>query len=400
MDRREFVQNVASVSLVGAASTLAAAPAVAAKQPRVKKDMKKLKDVIIYSDEGFYAAFPSIVARPDGELLVAFRRAPDRRGYFARGCSHIDPNSYLVLVRSRDLGGTWSDPTLIHAHTHGGSQDPCMVQLDDGSLLVTSYAWMWVPEDGSERGSPGAPHKVYGATFTFLGGYLMRSTDDGRTWQGPIVPPQIEDEASYFPGVPIPAMNRGALVQARDGNLYWAVTRSPKAKPHQTALDLLVSEDRGLTWEHRGPIARDDTVVFNETSFIETAGGDLVGFVRTTNFEDHGVLVRSKDLGQTWEPWQDTGIIGHPYHALRLPDDRVFVLYGYRHEPYGIRARVLDPECTKFDTDEIVLRDDGGSGDLGYPWSCLTADGRLLCVYYFNQNDGTRHIAGTILSVN
>ena len=131
-----------------------------------------------------------------------------------------------------------------------------MVQLDDGSLLVASYAWMWVPEDGAERGSPSATHKVYGATFTSLGGYLMRSTDDGRTWQGPIVPTQIENEATYFPGVPIPAMNRGALLQARDGNLYWAVARSPKAKPRQTALDLLEAATR-LVLEQAEVLRRD-----------------------------------------------------------------------------------------------------------------------------------------------
>lgn len=361
--------------------------------------MRKLEDIVVYSDEKFYSAFPSIVSRPDGELLVAFRRAPERRGYFAPGCTHSDPNSYLMLVRSRDLGRTWSPvPELIYAHPLGGSQDPCMVQLDDGSLLMTSYAWMLLPEEGVEhegleRG------RIYGWRFTFLGGYIMQSQDAGRTWQGPILPPQLEDEATYFPDIPIPAMNRGAMVQGSDGNLYWAVARAPKARPAQTAIDLMISRDRGVTWEYGGPIAADEKVMFNETSLIETAGGDLVAFVRTANFDDHGVAVRSKDRGRTWEPWEDMGIVGHPYHALRLPDDRVFLTYGYRHEPYGVRARVLDPECMKFDTEEVVLRDDGGSGDLGYSWSCLVADGRLLSVYYFNREDGTRHIAGTCLEI-
>ncbi|HEY0456531.1 MAG TPA: exo-alpha-sialidase, partial [Verrucomicrobiae bacterium] len=41
--------------------------------------IRKLKDVVIYEDPKFYCAFPSIVRRADGELLVAFRRAPERR---------------------------------------------------------------------------------------------------------------------------------------------------------------------------------------------------------------------------------------------------------------------------------------------------------------------------------
>src|SRR5258706_4076207 len=102
--------------------------------------IRKVSDLIIYQDERFYSAFPSIVRRPDGELLVAFRRAPERRIFGEHGISHTDPNSYLVLVRSRDEGKTWTKtPELIHAHPFGGSQDPCIVQLRDGSILCASY---------------------------------------------------------------------------------------------------------------------------------------------------------------------------------------------------------------------------------------------------------------------
>ena len=367
--------------------------------------MRKLQDIVLYQENEYYAAFPSIVSRPDGELLVAFRRAPDRRRFFAPGCTHTDPNSYLVLVRSSDLGQTWSpNPELIYAHPFGGSQDPCMVQLDDGTLVVTSYAWMLLPRDALTKAAPQDVAKTgdiagYGWAVTFLGGYLVRSTDNGRSWDGPLYAPQIEDQEPGMCGLPQPAMNRGAMVQARDGNLYWAVATARSGDLEHTRLDLMVSEDRGLNWQHRGVLAGDERVVFNETSLVETAGGDLVAFVRTAEFEDHTVVVRSQDLGESWEPWEDSGIVGHPHHALRLPDDRIFLVYGYRHEPFGIRARVLDPDCRSFDAPELVLRDDGGSGDLGYPWSCLTKDGRVLAVYYFSQADGARHIAGTFLEI-
>ena len=195
-------------------------------------------------------------------------------------------------------------------------------------------------------------------------------------------------------------MNRGALLQGSDGLAYWAVATAPQGNPAQTALDLLVSSTWGETWEHRSHIAADAQVVFNETSLIETAGGDLVALVRTAGYRDHGVVVRSSDRGQSWEPWQDMGVIGHPYQALRLADGRILLVYGYRHEPYGVRARLLDPECRDFSGPELVLRTDGGNGDLGYPWSCQLADGRVLVTYYFNCGEGTRHIAGTFLEVD
>ncbi|MFN5560739.1 MAG: exo-alpha-sialidase, partial [Opitutaceae bacterium] len=91
---------------------------------------------------------------------------------------------------------------------------------------------------------------------------------------------------------------------------------------------------------------------------------------------------------------------GHPLHALRLPDNRVLLTYGYRHKPYGIRARVLNAECTDFaSAPEMILRDDGGTTDLGYPWSAMIDERRVLVVYYFNRENGRRHIAGSILEL-
>ena len=95
------------------------------------------------------------------------------------------------------------------------------------------------------------------------------------------------------------------------------------------------------------------------------------------------------------------GWVGYPLHALRLPDDRVLLVYGYRSEPYGIRARVLNAECTDFATAPgMVLRDDGTTWDLGYPWSVMLDDERVLVTYYINVDGQVPHIAGTILAVD
>ena len=44
--------------------------------------------------------------------------------------------------------------------------------------------------------------------------------------------------------------------------------------------------------------------------------------------------------------------------------------------------------------------DDGGNGDLGYPWATMISQRQILVVYYFNQTDGIRHIAGTVLEIS
>ena len=358
----------------------------------------KVGDLVIYSDDNFYSAFPSIVRRSDGELIVAFRRAPERRRFGENNSTHTDPNSYLVLVRSRDQGQTWTrEPELIHAHPQGGSQDPCMLQLRDGSILCSSYAWALLNSAVAEKKENSMRH----GPFVFLGGYLVRSQDGGRSWQGPIIPPATPGDMILDPfGKPVPAYNRGAMCEGKNGTIYWVVTANTEATPRKSETHLFVSRDRGLTWTYSCPVARDSKASFNETSIYETPKGDLVAFMRTADFNDHTTLARSTNQGKSFEPWQDAGFQGHPHYALRLPDSRVLLIYGYRHTPFGIRARVLDAECTNANAaSEIILREDGGNGDLGYPWATLLSEDRALVVYYFNKGDGTRHIAGTILSL-
>ncbi len=364
----------------------------------VDAGVRVVEHVVVYQDPLYYAAFPSVVRRADGELLVAFRRAPDRRR-FGEPVSHVDANSYLVLVRSKDSGKTWTkEPRLIHAHPFGGSQDPCMVQLADGSIVCTSYAWAPLRSDTfGKLPKPAAREQ----NFAFLGGYLVRSADGGQTWQDPVTPPPCQGEAQHdLFGKPVPAYNRGAMCEGRDGKLYWVVASNDAGGSRRTATHLMVSGDKGRTWTYLCVVARDEKVGFNETSLYQTLKGDLVAFLRTENLDDHTAVARSTDGGKSFK-WEDAGFKGHPHHAVRLPDDRVLLVYGYRHAPYGVRARVLNAECTDAATaPEVVLRDDGGNVDLGYPWATALPDGKVLVVYYFNKADGTRHIAGTVVKVD
>lgn len=375
-----------------------ARPAVGkAPPPPASLSLSKVKDVIVHRDDTFYAAFPSVVSRPDGELVVAFRRAPERRNFGSAPETHTDPNSQLVLVRSRDRGETWtSRPQLLFAHPRAGLQDPCMLQLNDGAILCTSYGWALIPKAAAAKLKNPARH----GDFVSIGGVMLRSRDGGKEWSE-IALPSLPGEPYLGPfNQPLPAFNRGAMCQGRDGRVFWAtVMEDPKTRVIGT--HLMLSSDRGQTWKYACPVAADNKITFNETSLYETPRGDLVAFMRTEGFDDHTAVARSTDGGRTFQKWQDAGFRGHPHHALRLPDNRVLLTYGYRHAPYGVRARVLDAECSNFTTaDEIVLRDDGGNGDLGYPWATLVGDDRVFVVYYFNENNGPRYIAGTLLSID
>jgi len=271
------------------------------------------------------------------------------------------------------------------------------LQLRDGTLLCATYGWAFVRPGGIEKLKK--PFFDAGGGVVFLGGYFVRSADAGHSWKPVEYPPHIKPEINYNAhGTPLPAYNRGALCEGKDGSIFWAVAATDS--PGKTSVHLISSTDKGYTWNYSCPIASDDTVTFNETSLYETPGGDIIAFLRTARFEDQACIARSTDGGKSFSKWESMGFQGHPLNALLLPDNRVLLTYGYRHKPFGIRARILNPECTDFaSAPEIILRDDGGNSDIGYTWPEMIDHNHILVTYYFNKEDGIRHIAGTILEI-
>ena len=60
-------------------------------------------------------------------------------------------------------------------------------------------------------------------------------------------------------------------------------------------------------------------------------------------------------------------------------------------------ARGLSADRGRTWSPAIVLRDDGGSTDVGYVRSVVRPDGKVVAVYYYtDQTSPTRHIAATI----
>lgn len=110
----------------------------------------------------------------------------------------------------------------------------------------------------------------------------------------------------------------------------------------------------------------------------------------------------SNDNGVTWSllsrvAFTDLGPNnGNPSSLVRLPDGRLCVTYGVRAVPYGMRAKLSSDNGATWGP-EIVLRDDAGTWDFGYPRSVARPDGKVVTVYYYNTRDITQQfIAATI----
>ncbi len=157
--------------------------------------------------------------------------------------------------------------------------------------------------------------------------------------------------------------------------------------------------DGGKTWEFVAWIAPEpagfaimpSTVRMGPESFLTAIRREE----RRSGFLD---LYRTDDAGKTWQfmnkPVEKTG--DNPPAMIRLKDGRIALSYGYREAPYGLRAKISTDDGKTWG-DEIVLRQDGGCWDLGYPRIMQRTDGKLVSVYYYNDApDQERYIAATI----
>ncbi|GLQ55428.1 sialidase family protein [Devosia nitrariae] len=109
---------------------------------------------------------------------------------------------------------------------------------------------------------------------------------------------------------------------------------------------------------------------------------------------------RSTDDGKSWtlegRVVDNTGYGGNPPTLSSLPDERLLLVYGFRDAPYGIRARTSDDGGKSWSRD-LILREDAGMSDLGYPRTIVLGTGTALTVYYYNHGAETdRYIAGTL----
>ncbi len=87
---------------------------------------------------------------------------------------------------------------------------------------------------------------------------------------------------------------------------------------------------------------------------------------------------------------------GNPPFLVKLKDGRLAITYGFRSEPYGIRARLSSDEGKSW-SDEMTLRSGGGTWDLGYTRTVQRPDGKLVTVYYFNDHKDTERFIGATI---
>jgi hypothetical protein len=307
----------------------------------------------------------SLVVAGQGYFPVALRLRDGRIAVVLRGAApHVGIKGRLDIVFSSDEGKTWTKPAVV-VDSPADDRNPAFGQAADGTLVV-GY-WRTATYDDRGRYNPGLNKPV--------NTWVTRSADGGKTWSesAQIDVPDIGWGSPY-----------GRILTLPDGAMLMAVYGGPVRKPGEKAPDddysyLYRSTDLGKTWKRFATPGRKG---FNETALVRLASGKLLAAMRT----QHGGevwLADSADDGKTWgAPRKLTPARVHPADLVRLPDDRVLLVTGYRVGPFGVRGLVGDKEG-RFDWDRrFVLVNDAPGGDCGYPSIVVLKGGRVLTVYY------------------
>ena len=279
--------------------------------------------------------------------------------------------------------------------------------MNNKNILLSSFSWYPLParlapllrEKGvSVTGSPAGS----GCHYIMWGGFTRLSKDNGQSWSEHNYMPHLPTADEIIPGKrhscggPI----RGQAIEVGD-EILLPVYRYIKTLKTDTC-HLYVSKDKGNSWIYRSTIASDyrQTIHYQEPSLTQCSNGNIMAFMRTANAGDHLYTAVSDNQGKSWnKPKLRKQVTGHPIHPLKLNDGRIFICYGYRHKPFGIRGRLMDENGEKFIGDELIIRDDASCGDIGYPWAVQLENNDILVVYYFTGNDGIRFIAGTTIKL-
>jgi hypothetical protein len=229
------------------------------------------------------------------------------------------------------------------------------------------------------------------------------SNNRGRSWEGPFAFPSL--------GYAMVASRTNYVIKSpRDMLLVITASNKSQANEDQNHNVLVSTSDGGLTWKKVSTIgsipspgganAPNFSIMGTLTALSDTALFSMSRNLQTSaELNDRNWIdaFTSNDRGQTWKfTSRISQTYSSPTSVTRLPSGRLVVTYGYRVAPFGIRARTSDNNGKTW-SEEIVLRDDGGNFDLGYTRDVLLGDGKLLTIYYFNNDPSKeRYIAGTI----
>jgi hypothetical protein len=367
-----------------------------------------MEHITIYREPGRYAGWPAnygIWAWGD-EIVVGFTVGyhDPAGGFHARDRNRL---FHPMQARSLDGGRSWAvGPTACRTPGGRGLSADEHVVPDLWALAAIEQGLPDAPAPCPGGGGLSADDFTHpdfalmcGRTGLKTGSqsWFYTSTDRARTWQGPFSLPMFgfvgtSARTDYLVSGPSTCtlMLTGVKANGEEGRVFCARTT-----------------DGGQTWSLRSLVGPEPSGYAIMPASVRLSPTRILCAVRCAERATADIpgrawidLYASDDDAATWQyvtrPMPDTGFGGNPPTLTKLLDGRLCMTYGYRAQPFGIRARLSSDGGQTWDQ-EVVLRDDGGSHDLGYPRTIQRPDGTIVTVYYFNDRlAGEGYIAATL----
>lgn len=339
--------------------------------PIVQPSFKK--NVTLFNEPGRYGGWPANhgLWQWGDELVAGFEVAWFKHPVNDHAVDRSKPFE-VWQARSLDGGKTWKNETDLPFREIGHEKTP--VPLTE-PLDFTGKDFALMFRFGGLHDGPS---------------WFYVSNDRCHHWGGPY--------AFAVPGLEKICTRTDLIVLGpRDCLLFGSVAKKNDGK--EGRVFCARTTDGGLNWKLVslvGPEPEAGYAIMPST--VRLPGGALITTIRNGGGPLNTITAwRSDDLGGRWTALGDaTPDIGsNPPALVLLKDGRLCLSYGVRRKPFGARARVSPDEGRTWGP-EIMLRDDGFTGDLGYPRALVRPDGTVLTVYYFNgPRDEDRTIQGT-----
>jgi hypothetical protein len=223
---------------------------------------------------------------------------------------------------------------------------------------------------------------------------LYASYDRGKNWQGPYRIPDFDQHN---------VMGRtDYIVNGKNDCMFFLTATKTNGKEGRPFC--AQTTDGGKTFNFVSWIAPEPTGYSIMPSTVRVSKNKFISAIRRYERGDLRQgwigIYESLDNGQSWKFLNKAAATGthsgNPPSMIRLRDGRLCVTYGYRSVPFSIRARISSDEGKTWDN-EIMLRDDARSWDLGYTRTVQRADGKIVTIYYIGTEQKVeQHIACTI----
>ena len=348
------------------------------------------RHVKVYFEKGMFGGWPANhgIWNWGNEILVGFGM-----GYYKdQGENHhIDREKPEVpmLARSLDGGETWSieDP---------GAKGYLLTE--GGYLHGVTRPGVTIPPLKESEGGIDFTHPDFALTVRTNSihagiGRVFYSYDRGHTWEGPFRLPSFDS-----PGI---APRTDYIVD--DKQTCTLFITAAKANGREGRPLCVRTTDSGKTWNFVSWIGPEPEGFSIMPASLRLSESDILVTVRVRATARRWIgTYLSTDNGASWEYLNeavpDAGV-GNPPAMIELQDGRICLLYGYRAEPFSIRA-VLSSDRGRTWSDPITLRDGGNSWDVGYVRAVQRPDGKVVAVYYFTDEatGPERYIGATIWS--